>query len=233
MTEDYFIHVELMPAGEKSDVIVMDRKSGVQIGARVAERMAPNLIAALISSHRERHNTIFSWEEYDLQRSRRSAAAKQAATKVFANEKKAEGWLLTPRSSTGFRSAYAVAASTDEGLNFVLALLHDPSLNIYVEPPDQLERVLLARRPENGPWFGVDEVKVVKSLRLGDSKAGHTAWLLALPDNRFEVVVEGIEFPQSAGDALTLRIEEHLHGIANIKAFIAEACRLGALSAST
>ncbi len=230
MTESYSVRVVPQSYGEKVEIHVVDAENGLKIEAVAAEQMAPIIIAALISDHRERQNGALPGIQLDQQRSQRTDAARRAAKRIFCDKNRAEGWLLTPTASTGWRIPLSLASASTEGLNLICALLSDPNLDLWAEGPERLEQVLLARRPEAIGTVETDDVGVVSTLELiGDPAAGRTAWLLTFPDEKSEVVVEGLGWPYDPERVLLSRLAQYREAIQQTEAFIAEARRLAAL----
>lgn len=231
MTESYLVHVVPQAYGEKVEIHVVDGENGIKIEAIGAEQMAPVVIAALISDHRERQNGALPGIQFDQQRSQRTDAARRAATRIFCDKNRAEGWLLTPTASTGWRIPLSLASASTEGLNLICALLSDPSLDLWAEGPERLEQVLLARRPEAIGTVEIDDVGVVSTLELvGDPAAGRTAWLLTFPDETSEVVVEGLGWPYDSERVLLSRLKQYREAIQQTEAFILEARGLAAFA---
>jgi uncharacterized protein (DUF2384 family) len=231
MPKSYTIHISSMTYGEKVEVTVVDDESGVKMVIPTGEGLAPIVIAALISDHRERQNGALPGIQHDQQRSQRVDAARRAATRIFCDKNRAEGWLLTPTALTGWRIPLSLASASTEGLNLICAILSDPSLDLWAEGPERLEQVLLARRPEAIGTVEIDDVGVVSTLELiGDPAAGRTAWLLTFPDEKSEVVIEGLGWPYDPEHALLFRLAQYREAIQKTEAFILEARRLAAFS---
>jgi len=238
VAEEYVVRIETSPGGNEEDILVCDRTTLIQVTSRATKKLAPNAVSALISDLREYALYKPLTEDVVIRRCERQNVAMSAAIKKFGSENAAETWLLTPNAAFGFQCGLGLAASTDQGLSFVLSVLSQDTVPHGELPTDRSEQALLTEVLESRLDARPDEVDVLKTLALiNPILPGGRAWLIGHHATRsakhgVEVVVPGTTTPQQAEAALLAKREEYENCVARLDEFITLARQSGALTES-